>query len=155
MGIHCRAQDIKNKFLNWNLEEEVYMEIPSEIKKNYGSKKSSAKSKLRALVVMIWERVWIRRIMEKLGMEFGKTVKIKCDNQATINIAKDPVHHDLTKHVTIDRHFIVEKIENFQVKVIYTLSREQCVDILTKALQGPNLERLYNKLGMYNMYNLT
>lgn len=88
-------------------------------------------------------------------MEFGKTVKLKCDNQAAISIAKDPVHHDRTKHVMIDRHFIAEKIENSEVQVIYTPTREQCADILTKALQGPNFERLCSKLGMYNMYNPT
>ncbi|KAA3477379.1 Retrovirus-related Pol polyprotein from transposon TNT 1-94 [Gossypium australe] len=63
--------------------------------------------------------------MVKLGMEFGKTVKLKSDNRMTINIAKGPVH--------------CKKIENFKV---------QCPDILTKALQGPNLERLFSKLGM-------
>ena len=29
-------------------------------------------------------------------MKFEKSVKLKCDNQATISIAKDPIHHDIT-----------------------------------------------------------
>ena len=47
-------------------------------------------------------------------MKFEKSVKIKCDNQATIGVARDPVHHDRTKHVKIDRHFIAEKIGNLE-----------------------------------------
>ena len=88
-------------------------------------------------------------------MKFKKSIKHKCNNQATISIAKDPVHHDRTKHVENDRHFIVEKIENSEVQLIYTPTQEKLVDILTKALHGPNFEQLCNELGMYNMYNLT
>ena len=116
---------------------------------------SSAEAELRALAVTICEGIWIRRVMTELGLEFEKLVTLKCDNQATISIAKDPVHHDRTKHVEIDRHFIAEKIENSEVQVIYTPTREQLADILTKALPGPNFEEICNKLGMYNMYNPT
>ena len=35
-------------------------------------------------------------------MKFEKSVKLKCDNQATISIEKDPIHHDRTKHMEID-----------------------------------------------------
>ena len=88
-------------------------------------------------------------------MKFERSVKLKCDNQATISIAKDPVHHGRTKHVEIDRHFVAEKIENSEVQLIYTPTRDQLVHILTKALHGPNFEQLCNKLSMYNMYNPT
>ena len=38
-------------------------------------------------------------------------MKVFCDNQSTISIAKNLVHHDRTKHVEIDRHFIKEKLD--------------------------------------------
>ena len=38
--------------------------------------------------------------------------KMFCDNQATISIPHNPIHHDRTKHVEIDQHFIKEKVEN-------------------------------------------
>ena len=68
-------------------------------------------------------------------MKFEKSIKLKSDNQATISITKDPIHHDRTKHVEIDHYFIEKKIENSKVQLIYTLTREQLADILTKALQ--------------------
>ena len=84
--------------------------------------------------------------------QFVKSIKLKCNNQVTISIEKDPVHHDRTKHVEIDRHFIAKNIENSEVQLVYTPTQEQLADILTKALQGLNFEQLCNKLGMYNMY---
>ena len=67
-------------------------------------------------------------------MKFEKSIKLKCDNQAIISIAKDPVHHDRTKHVEIDRHFRAKKIVNSEVQLVYTPTKEQLADILTKAL---------------------
>ena len=64
-----------------------------------------------------------------------------CDNQAAIAIAKNLVHHDRTKHVEIDRHFISEKIEGKIISLKHVPSQFQAIDILTKALYRPNFSR--------------
>ena len=38
-----------------------------------------------------------------------------CDNKATIDISHNPIQHDHTKHVEVDRHFIKQ---NFKTKII-------------------------------------
>ena len=50
-------------------------------------------------------------MLEELGIRNGSTMTVLCDNKAAIKIAKNTVHHDRTKHVEIDRHFIKKKIE--------------------------------------------
>ncbi|RVW28350.1 Retrovirus-related Pol polyprotein from transposon TNT 1-94 [Vitis vinifera] len=71
----------------------------------------------------------------------------------SISIAKNPVHHDRTKHVEIDRHFITEKVTSETVKLNYVPTKHQTADILTKALPRPNFEDLTCKLGLYDIYS--
>ena len=68
--------------------------------------RSSAESKFRALVLGICEGMWILRLFRELRIETDNPIYMFCDNQAAISIAKNPVHHDKTKHIEIDRHFI-------------------------------------------------
>ena len=76
-----------------------------------------------------------------------------CDNKVAISIFHNPVHHDRTKHVDVDRHFIKEKIEEGVIKITYVPTAEQTANCLTKGLFRPANEKLLDKLGMYYLYN--
>ena len=80
---------------------------------------------------------------------------MKSDSQSTMPIAKNPVYHDRTKHVEIDRHFISEKIEGKTIFLTHVPTKQQTADILTKALQRSNFQNLCFKLGLISIYNLT
>ena len=79
-------------------------------------------------------------------------VQVLCDNQSAISIAKNRVHHDRTKHVEIDKHFIKEKIEEGAFKLSYTPTNSQVVDIFTKALPRRIFDELSCKLGLNNIF---
>ena len=115
--------------------------------------RSSAEAELRAMAHGICEGVWLKRLLKELKVMCEGPIKLFCDNQATISIAKNPVYHDRTKHVEIDRHFIREKIEEGTINLIYTPSNLQTADILTKALQPIIFDNLSSKLGMINIYS--
>ncbi|RVW52356.1 Retrovirus-related Pol polyprotein from transposon RE2 [Vitis vinifera] len=115
--------------------------------------RSSAEAEFRAMAQGICEGIWLNRLLEELRIPLKHPMVLYCDNQAAISIAKNPVHHDRTKHVEIDRHFIKEKIEEGVFKVSYTPTNCQTADILTKALARVNFEDLTEKLGMINIYN--
>ena len=75
------------------------------------------------------------------------------DNKAVIDSAKNLVHHDRTNYVEIDRHFIKEKIKDVVIRLMYTPTQIQTVDIFKKALRRANFENLKSKLGMIDIYN--
>lgn len=56
------------------------------------------------------------------------------DNMPTIGIVKNPIHHDMTKHVGIDKHFIKKKIGASPIDLKYVSSGCQIAYVLTKAL---------------------
>ena len=98
--------------------------------------------------------MWLQRLLRELKVEMKDSVRLFSDSTAAISIAKNPVHHDRTKHIEIDRHFISEKVNNGIVQLSYISTRLQIADILTKALPRLNFDELNSKLGLYNIYNL-
>ena len=48
-----------------------------------------------------------------------------CDDKAAIDIANNPVQHDLTKHIEIDHHFIKEKLDRGVICLPYIDSASQ------------------------------
>ena len=48
------------------------------------------------------EGIWLQRLLQDMKMSVAKPVKVLCDNQSAISIAKNLVHCDQTKHVKID-----------------------------------------------------
>ena len=67
-------------------------------------------------------------------MEGNQLVKLLSDSHAALSIIRNPVHHDRTKHVELDRHFITKKVTKQKFEMDYMPSKLQIADILTKRL---------------------
>lgn len=116
--------------------------------------RSSVEAELRSLAYGLCEVLWLKRLLEEVIMTVQGSLKVFCDKKAAINISHNLVHHDRTKHIEVNRHFIKERIEDGIICVVYILTTQQVVDNLTKAPHRPKFEALGDKLGLYNVYNL-
>ncbi|CAJ2672360.1 unnamed protein product [Trifolium pratense] len=114
--------------------------------------RSSAEAEFRAMAQGICEGLWIHRVLEELKMKIELPLKLYSDSKAAISIAHNPVQHDRTKHIEIDRHFIKEKLDAGIICLPFVTSSQQTADILTKSLARPTFEHLIGKLGMTDIY---
>ena len=82
------------------------------------------------------ELLWLKIILEDLKFKWEGPMKLYCDNKSAIDIAHNPVQHDRTKHVEVDRHFIKEKLDSGLICTPFVSTDGQLADILTKGLSG-------------------
>lgn len=78
--------------------------------------------------------VWMKLLLEDLGFPILLPVRLWCDNQAAVHIAKNPVFHEWTKHIEIDCHFLRDKVKEKFISLEHVRSADQVADILTKPL---------------------
>ena len=61
-------------------------------------------------------------------------VKLLVDNQSTITLSKNPVHHNRTKHIDTRYHFVRQCVEDRKIEIEFVRTEDQLADIFTKAL---------------------
>ena len=98
--------------------------------------------------------VWVLKFLQDLNWEHFLPVKLYCDSHAAIKIAANPVFHERTKHLKIDLHFVREKIMAGVIKTEKINTTNQTVDILTKGLGKLQHDKLVDKLGMIDVYQV-
>ena len=116
---------------------------------------NSAKAEFCAIAHGICKGMWLKQLLLELQIAVDDPINMLCDNQAAISIVKNPVYHDWTKCVEIDRQFIKEKIEGGTVNISYIPTTLQIADILIKALPKTEFEVMRFKLSLHNIYSST
>jgi Reverse transcriptase (RNA-dependent DNA polymerase) len=102
---------------------------------------SSTEAEYMALCAATQDVVYMRRLLEELGVKQKGSTIIFEDNQGCIALAENPVHHQRTKHIDVRYHFIRERVESGEIKIVYVPTSEQVADILTKPLAKVKFEK--------------
>ncbi|KAL1220947.1 Retrovirus-related Pol polyprotein from transposon RE1 [Cardamine amara subsp. amara] len=97
------------------------------------------------------ELVWLKALLNDLGIERTSPITMHCDNQAAIYIATNSVFHERTKHIEVDCHKVREKIIEGVILPCYTRSEDQLADIFTKATSLKICKYIYSKLGLVDL----
>ena len=113
---------------------------------------SSAEAEFRGMAKGLCELLWLKRLLEEIECSSQDIMNLFCDNKAAIAIAHNPVQHDRTKHVEVDRHFIKQKLEDKVIQFPFVKSEDQLADILTKAVSSKIFHNSLDKLGIDDIY---
>jgi len=114
--------------------------------------RSTAEAEYRAIASLTCELIWVKQYLRELNFCEIQTIKMYCNNQATLHIASNPVFHERTKHIEMHCHFVREKLLAKEICTEFVGSNEQLTDMSTKSLRGPKIELICSKLGTYNLY---
>ncbi|KAM1503465.1 hypothetical protein ACFX15_027859 [Malus domestica] len=97
---------------------------------------------------------WLRFVLEDFGEEQVEPTVLMCDNTSAIAIAKNPVFHQKTRHISRKFHFIRDAIQENEIELVYCKSEEQMADILTKALPKEKFNYFRGMLGVKSAASL-
>ncbi|GAV79609.1 hypothetical protein CFOL_v3_23074, partial [Cephalotus follicularis] len=112
----------------------------------------SAKAEYRAMAQGVCEFIWLKRLLNDLGITHESSIRLFCDNKAAVNIVHNPVQHNKTKNIKIDRFFIIEKLDQNVICTPFVKSKDQLADVLRKALDSTAFHPLVCKLGMRDIH---
>jgi hypothetical protein len=92
--------------------------------------------------------VWLSRLLAELMGRRVQKFKLLVDNKLAIELCKNPVFHERSKHIDTRFHYIRDCVSNGQVDVEHVRTDNQLADILTKALSRIRFVELRQKLGI-------
>ena len=98
------------------------------------------------------EFIWFKGLLKEMGVNHPEPMTLHCDSQPAIYISSNPVFHERTKNIEIECHFIRDEIVKGVLKLTYVTTKEQLVDIFTKALGRKEFDMFFSKLGIRNLH---
>jgi hypothetical protein len=92
--------------------------------------------------------IWLRNLLSKMKLkQLGATV-IQTDNKSAIELAKNPMNHERSKHIELRFHFIRDHVKEGSMKLVYVASQNQVADIFTKPLSKVLLDKCKKMIDM-------
>jgi len=108
---------------------------------------SNTEAEYRGAIIVACEIVWLQKLLSDLGQLMDVPVVIYCDNISNILLANNLVYHVRTKHIEVHYHFIRKKVLTKEINLIHVSTKNQVVNIFTKALSTNKLKRFKKMLG--------
>ena len=107
---------------------------------------SSTEAEYIAITDMCTEVLFIKMLLETMGIEVQLPIQIYADNVGALFLAENAGTSQRTKHIDIRYHFIRDLIENGTIQINFIKTTDNDADIYTKNVSS----ELFNKhIGKY------
>ena len=111
---------------------------------------STAEAEYMAAATATKEALWLRILLKDQECQ-DETVNIKCDNQGAIQLGKNPIASQRSKHIDVRYHFVREHVQSGDVIFKYCATQEMVADILTKPLPRAKFVFCREKMGVMKL----
>uniref|UniRef100_A0A1Y1L115 Retrovirus-related Pol polyprotein from transposon TNT 1-94 n=1 Tax=Photinus pyralis TaxID=7054 RepID=A0A1Y1L115_PHOPY len=108
---------------------------------------SSTEAELTALCSAVREGLWLSKLLNDFNISIDIVTYFE-DNQACIDLIRNPCNNKRVKHIDIKFKFVCEQLEKKYIDLKYVNSSAQQADILTKGLQSVSFTNFRNKIGL-------
>jgi hypothetical protein len=109
---------------------------------------SSAKAEYMACCFATREAVWLRRLLNEVGLAMKGPTPLHQDNSGCVSLSGNWRADQRTKHIDVQYHYVREQVEAKSVLVKRIATTEQVADALTKPLPRPKFEWCREHFGM-------
>jgi hypothetical protein len=112
---------------------------------------SSCEAEYIAVAYGACQGVWLARLLKGLiGSKPGAPI-LRIDNKSAIDLAKNPVHHERSKHIETKYHYIRKSVEDGKICLEQVATGDQLADIMTKSLPHVKFQELRDRIGVVNI----
>ena len=87
--------------------------------------RSTAEAEHRAIASVTCEVTWLLSLFKDLGLSGLAPAQLKCENHVALHIAANPVFHEHSKHIEVDGHFMIEKMQAGIIHPTYVPTKAQ------------------------------
>jgi phosphoribosyl-AMP cyclohydrolase len=77
--------------------------------------------------------IWLQRLCSGIGL-VQQAIRIDCDSQSVIFLAKNSTYHSKKKHIDIQYHFLRDMVEENKVLLMKVDTLKNVADSLTKSV---------------------
>ena len=101
---------------------------------------SSCEAEYVSLSIAIQQGKFMQQLLNEL-LNVNLTIELGIDNQGALHLAKNPVHHQRSKHIDIRYHYIRDEVQKGFVNLFYIHTKCNPADIFTKPVTFSKLSQ--------------
>ncbi|XP_050885293.1 secreted RxLR effector protein 161-like [Lathyrus oleraceus] len=111
---------------------------------------STCEAKYIAGDVTACQVVWLLSLLQDLNIKVNKPLKLMIDNKSALNLAKNLVIYERSKHIETKYHFLRNQIQNGVLEVVHCSTQKQLADVLINVIQTDQFLRLKDGIGVFS-----
>ena len=123
---YCFQLSQDNSFISWKAKKQPTIAL------------STCEAEYIAANFAVKEGLFLRQLLSDL--KYPKMpILLNIDNKGAIDLSRNPVHHERSKHIDIRYHFIRQKVEDETLELFKVASKDNYADLYTKPATKCNI----------------